>query len=117
VVDQTLANPDTAPISARLQALLAIAKRVTNDARTVDNEVIKTARAEGATDGDIHDTVLIAASFAMYNRYVDGLATLTPTDPAVYEIMGERMGMLGYLPPVPTEINVSADDSPAHSSL
>lgn len=117
VVDQTLANPDTAPISARLRALLAIAKRVTNDARTVDNEVIKTARAEGATDGDIHDTVLIAASFAMYNRYVDGLATLTPTDPAVYEIMGERMGMLGYLPPVPTEINVSADDSPAHSSL
>ena len=117
VVDQTLANPVTASISARLRALLAIAKRVTNDARTVDNEVIKAARAEGATDGDIHDTVLIAASFAMYNRYVDGLATLTPTDPAVYEIMGERMGMLGYLPPVPTEINVSADDSPAHSSL
>ena len=116
VVDQTLANPDTAPISARLRALLAIAKRVTNDARTVDSEVVETARAEGATDGDIHDTVLIAASFAMYNRYVDGLATLTPTDPAVYDIMGERMGTLGYLPPVPTEINVSADDSPAHLS-
>ncbi|GAB4030708.1 hypothetical protein [Spirosoma jeollabukense] len=50
------------------------------------------ARAEGASNGDIHDTVLIAASFCMYNRYVDGLATFTPTDPAAYEAMGECMG-------------------------
>ena len=99
VVDQVLANPDTAPISARFRALQVIAKRVTVDARTVDNEVITVARAEGATHGDIHDTVLIAASFAMYNRYVDGLATLTPTDPALYEAMGERIGTMGYVLP------------------
>ncbi len=101
VVDQTLANPDTAPISGLLRALLMIAKRVTNDARTVDYEVVSAARAEGATDGDIHDTVLIAASFAMYNRYVDGLSTLTPTDPVAYEAMGERMGTVGYALPKP----------------
>lgn len=99
LVDQTLSNPDTAPISAKLRALLAIAERVTKDARTVSDEVVTTARTEGATDGDIHDTVLIAASFCLYNRYVDGLATLTPTDPTAYTTMGERMGTVGYQVP------------------
>jgi uncharacterized peroxidase-related enzyme len=99
VVDQTLTDPATAPISPKLRALLAIAQRVTADARTVTDDVVAAARAEGATDGDIHDTVLIAASFSMYNRYVDGLATLTPDDPAAYAAMGERMGTLGYALP------------------
>ncbi len=101
IVDQTLANPDTAPISAKLRALLTIAERVADDARTVSADVVAAARSEGATDGDIHDTVLIAASFCLYNRYVDGLATLTPTDPATYETMGERMGTIGYAQPNP----------------
>jgi len=101
VVDQTLANPDAAPISAKLRALLGIAEGVAADARTVSAESVEAARAEGATDGDIHDTVLIAASFCMFNRYVDGLATLTPTDPAAYEAMGERMGTQGYVLPKP----------------
>lgn len=101
LVDQTLQSPETAPISAKLRALLTIAQRVTADARTVTDDVVATARTEGATDGDIHDTVLIAASFSMYNRYVDGLATLTPDDPAAYASMGERMGTLGYVLPKP----------------
>lgn len=99
VVDQTLANPETAPISAKLRTLLTIAEHVTVDARTVSDDLVAAARTEGATDGDVHDTVLIAASFCLYNRYVDGLATLTPTDPAVYEAMGERMGTIGYVLP------------------
>ena len=99
VVDQTLANPATAPISAKLRALLTIADHVRDDARTVSDELVAAARIEGATDGDIHDTVLIAASFCMYNRYVDGLASFTPTDPAAYEAMGERMGTIGYVVP------------------
>ncbi|GAB4000311.1 carboxymuconolactone decarboxylase family protein [Spirosoma daeguense] len=99
IVDQTLASPETAPISPKLRALLTVAERVTADARTVTDDVVATARVEGATDGDIHDTVLIAASFSMYNRYVDGLATLTPDDPAAYVAMGERMGTLGYVLP------------------
>ncbi|AKD57263.1 carboxymuconolactone decarboxylase family protein [Spirosoma radiotolerans] len=101
LVDQTLQNPETAPISTKLRALLTIAARVTADARTVTDDVVTAARTHGATDGDIHDTVLIAASFSMYNRYVDGLATLTPNDPAAYEAMGERMGTLGYVLPKP----------------
>ncbi|SFD26683.1 carboxymuconolactone decarboxylase family protein [Spirosoma endophyticum] len=96
VVDQTLDDVDTAPISAKLKALLAIAGHVQADARTVSDELVAAARTEGASEGDIHDTVLIAASFCMYNRYVDGLATFTPTDPAAYEAMGERMGTVGY---------------------
>jgi hypothetical protein len=53
-------------------------------------------RAEGADDKAIHDTVLIAAAFCMYNRYVDGLATWAPEDPAQYERMGEALGKNGY---------------------
>lgn len=104
LVDQVLTNSDTAAVSAKLRALLTIAGRVQADARTVNDDLVAAARAEGATDGDIHDTVLIAASFCMYNRYVDGLATLTPTDPAAYAVMGERMGTLGYVLPKPTPI-------------
>lgn len=107
LVDQTLTNPDTAPISAKLRSLLVIAGRVADDARTVSHDVVTAARAEGATDGDIHDTVLIASSFCLYNRYVDGLATLTPTDPAAYEAMGERMGTLGYQLPTQKASNAA----------
>ena len=46
------------------------------------------ARATGATDLEIHDTVLIAAAFCMMNRYVDGLATTAPEDPALYAAGG-----------------------------
>lgn len=101
LVDQTLSDPATAPVSTKLRALLAIAAHTTADARTVSDELVATARAEGATDQDIHDAVLTAATFCLFNRYVDGLATLTPTDPAAYEAMGERMGTLGYAPPKP----------------
>ncbi|AQG80493.1 carboxymuconolactone decarboxylase family protein [Spirosoma montaniterrae] len=99
LVDATLTAPESAPISPKLRALLTIAERVATDARTVSDDVVAAARAEGAADGDIHDTVQIAASFCMFNRYVDGLATLTPTDPAAYDAMGERMGTLGYITP------------------
>ncbi len=57
------------------------------------------ARAAGATDLEIHDTVLIAAVFGMYNRYVDGLATIAPEDPALYAAGAQRLIEHGYLPP------------------
>ena len=50
----------------------------------------------GADDKAIHDTVLIAAMFSMFNRYVDGLATWTPTDPEFYEETGKRLATKGY---------------------
>jgi hypothetical protein len=53
----------------------------------------------GATDTEIHDTVLIAAAFCMYNRYVDGLATWQPEDPTMYATMGEHLATHGYITP------------------
>jgi len=98
-VNLTLEDYQDAPISDKLKALLTIAVNVQKDARTVSNENVALARSFGATDRDIHDTVLIAATFCMFNRYVDGLATLTPMDAETYEVMGERMGTIGYIPP------------------
>ncbi|HEX4088164.1 MAG TPA: carboxymuconolactone decarboxylase family protein, partial [Trebonia sp.] len=62
-----------ASVSAKLRALLDIAALVRVDGRLVSAEAVAAARAEGATDLEIHDTVLIAAAFCMFNRYVDGL--------------------------------------------
>lgn len=84
LVDAVRADPDTAPISARLRALLAIAAAVQRGGQQVGADLVEAARAEGATDLAIHDTVLIAAAFCMYNRYVDGLATLACDDPEHY---------------------------------
>jgi uncharacterized peroxidase-related enzyme len=98
-VDLVLDDYLNAPISDKLKALLTIAGNVQKDARTVTVENVSAARDAGATDRDIHDTVLIAATFCMFNRYVDGLATLSPTDPVLYAQMGERMGTLGYVLP------------------
>jgi hypothetical protein len=44
----------------------------------VTPEQIAPAPEAGASDKEIHDTVLIAASFCMLNRYVDGLGAWAP---------------------------------------
>jgi alkylhydroperoxidase family enzyme len=90
------ANPTSADISPKLKALLAIAGRVQADAKTVTAELVQAARNEGATDLEIHDAVLIAAAFCMYNRYVDGLATWQPREPAMYDAMGKQLASAGY---------------------
>ena len=54
------------------------------------------SRRDGATDRELHDTVLIAAAFCMYNRYVDGLDTWSPHDEALYDDMGRRLAHVGY---------------------
>jgi hypothetical protein len=66
--------------------------------KEVTQQDVDAARNEGATDKEIHDTVLIAAVFSMFNRYVDGLASFTPTDEKEYEAMGKRMADKGYVP-------------------
>jgi uncharacterized peroxidase-related enzyme len=86
-----------AEISPKLKALLAIADKVRRDGRTVTESDVLRARQEGAVDSEIHHAVLIAAAFCMYNRYVDGLAAFTPTDPAVYGPLGKRLATNGYL--------------------
>jgi len=84
VVQQVCADPGSAPVSAKLKALLAIAAAVARSGRAVTAGQVAQAREAGATDVEIHDTVLIAATFCMFNRYVDGLAATAPDDPAVY---------------------------------
>lgn len=85
-----------APISDKMKALLTIASQVQESGKAVTEESIQKAKDEGATDIEIHDTVLIAALFCLYNRYVDGLATVTPTDPMFYQGLGERLKQHGY---------------------
>jgi uncharacterized peroxidase-related enzyme len=96
VVDFVLQDYQEALIPEKLKALLNIADKVRQDARTVSTEDVDQAKKAGATEQEIHDTVLIAASFCMFNRYVDGLASLTPEEPKDYEAMGERMAETGY---------------------
>ncbi len=99
IVDDVLQDADSANISDKLKALLHIASKVQILGKEVLPEDIEAARKEGANDREIHDTVLIAAAFSMYNRYVDGLASFTPTDPAEYDAMGKRMAEKGYVAP------------------
>jgi uncharacterized peroxidase-related enzyme len=101
LVDRVAHDPESAPVSAKLKALLRIAAQVQRDGRLVTAEDVAAARAEGATDLEIHDTVLIAAVFCMANRYVDGLATWAPDDPALYARTGAFRAAHGYLAPAP----------------
>jgi len=89
-------NIATAPVSDKMKALLTIAAQVQESGKNVTTESIQKAKDAGATDIEIHDTVLIAALFCLYNRYVDGLATVTPTDPNFYRGLGQRLKEHGY---------------------
>jgi uncharacterized peroxidase-related enzyme len=75
-----LADPESAPIGELMKALLAIAGKVQIGGRRVTKDEIARARAAGADDKAIHDTVLIAAMFCAFNRYVDGLDTDIPAE-------------------------------------
>lgn len=101
IVDDVLNDPSRADLSPKMRALLHIAGKVQLSGKQVTPEDIAAAREQGASDREIHDTVLTAAAFCMFNRYVDGLASWTPTDPAVYEEMGLRMAK-GYVLPKQT---------------
>ena len=101
-VDAVTSGAGAVTVSAKLRALLAIAGKVQQGGQQVGEDDIAWARAEGATDLEIHDTVLIAAVFCMANRYVDGLATWAPDDPELYARAGAFRAANGYLvPPLP----------------
>ncbi len=97
LVKQVKTDFTQADISPKLKALLVIAGKVQRDGKLVTAADVDTARRAGATDLEIHDTVLIAAAFCMYNRYVDGLATAQPDDPAFYRERGKRVARDGYV--------------------
>lgn len=96
LVELVKTDPDTAPISTKMKALLHIADKVQQSGKAVSTEDVEAAKKEGATDIEIHDTVLIAAAFCMFNRYVDGLATWAPDDPSVYDRIGKQRAEEGY---------------------
>lgn len=102
LVRQVKGDPEGAEISERLKALLAIAGRVQQSGKSVTSAQVERARNAGANDLDIHDTVLIAAAFCMFNRYVDGLGSWAPEDPQFYRERGEHLAQHGYSGPTPS---------------
>lgn len=84
------------PLSPKMRALLEIAGKVQQGGKHVTEEVVAEARQAGASDREIHDTVLIAAAFCMFNRYVDGLNTWAPQAHEAYDEMGRMLAFEGY---------------------
>jgi uncharacterized peroxidase-related enzyme len=97
LIAQIKQNYQATPISVKMKALLAIAAKVQQGGKYVTAKDVEQARQQGATDQEIHDTVLIAAAFCMFNRYVDGLATWQPRDPEIYREIGKQTSQLGYV--------------------
>ena len=96
LVAQVKRNFSAARISDKLKALLAIAGQVQKGGKSVTSDAVEQARQLGATDTEIHDTVLIAAAFCMFNRYVDGLATVASQDPEFYRQRAVQIVRDGY---------------------
>ena len=97
LVEQVKRDPQQAAISDKLKALMVIAGKAQKNGKLVTDEDVAKAREEGASDQEIHDTVLIAAAFSLFNRYVDGLATWAPDDPAIYDRIGKQRAEEGYM--------------------
>ena len=96
LVDAVKRAPQRAAITTKLKALLVIAGKVATSGKAVTSEDVERARAAGASDLEIHDAVLIAAAFCMFNRYVDGLATWAPDDPDFYRRRAAIVAENGY---------------------
>jgi uncharacterized peroxidase-related enzyme len=90
--------PESAPVSDKMKALLTIARATQKNGKFVTPDMVEEARKQGATDRELHDTVLIVGLFSLYNRYVDGLASVTPADPAFYKRLASILKDKGYMP-------------------
>jgi len=97
LVQDVWSDYTSADLSDKMKSLLHIADQVRISGLRVTENDIEVARQHGASDLDIHDTVLIAATFCMFNRYVDGLGATTPDDPEFYKKVGEQRTKEGYL--------------------
>ncbi len=96
LVEDVCNNYHKAAISEKMKSLLTIAANVQKGGKHVTAEQIDQARRLGASDRDVHDTVLIAAAFCMFNRYVDGLAATTPGDLSTYPPRAKQIIENGY---------------------
>lgn len=95
-IDGVKANPAGSKIPDKMKALLAIAASVQKGGKYVTPDQVEKAKQLGATDREIHDTVLIAAAFCMFNRYVDGLGTWAPQDRMFYINRAKSRAEEGY---------------------
>jgi len=95
-IDAIKNDPSLAPLSAKIKSLLSIAASVQKGGKNVTADQIEAAKDNRATDREIHDTVLIAASFCMFNRYVDGLGTWAPPDRDFYVNRAPQRALDGY---------------------
>jgi len=100
-VQKAINDPENSGLSPKMKALMAIAKQVQQHGQNVQQHHIDRARNEGASDIEIHDTVLISALFCMSNRYVDGLGTFQPKDKSLYDANGKIRAKEGYLASMP----------------
>jgi uncharacterized peroxidase-related enzyme len=96
-IDQIKSDVGASNLSPKIKALLGIAASVQKGGKNVTTQQIADARNVGASDLEIHDTVLIAAAFCMYNRYVDGLGTWAPQDRNVYVERAKWRADEGYI--------------------
>ena len=96
-IDQVKKDYESTSISDKMKSLLAIAGSVQKGGKHVSAAQIEKAKSIGVTDLEIHDTVLIAAAFCMFNRYVDGLGTSAPEDRDFYVKRGKQRAEEGYL--------------------
>jgi uncharacterized peroxidase-related enzyme len=97
LVDQVCRDPDSAPVSEKIHALLRLAAAVTRSGKAVEADHIADVHRHGGTDKEIHDTILIAAAFCMFNRYVSGHDTVVPDDAVVFDQLTEIRVARGYL--------------------
>ena len=95
-IDQVKADFNQTDLSNKMKALLTIAASVQRSGTAVTQQQVDAALETGATEREIHDTVLIAAAFCMYNRYVDGLGTWAPQDRNFYIERGKQRAAEGY---------------------
>jgi len=95
-IDDIKKDYQSASVSPKLKALLCIAGSVQKGGKHVTTEQVEHAKSLGATDKEIHDTVLIAAAFCMFNRYVDGLNTWAPEDRQIYVERAKMRAEDGY---------------------
>ncbi|MFI9309583.1 carboxymuconolactone decarboxylase family protein [Streptomyces triculaminicus] len=96
LVERTQKDPHNAPLSDKMRALLRIALTTRDSGKSVTAEQIAAARSAGATETEIHDTVLIAAVFSLFTRYVDGLGTEAPDAPEWYAGAARQLVQVGY---------------------
>jgi uncharacterized peroxidase-related enzyme len=97
IVRQVLIDPENAPISNKMKALLKIAAKVQSDHKSITADLMEFARSEGANYIEIYDTILIADAFCMYNCYVAGLSAWQHDDVDLYDTVGEQYACEGYL--------------------